>query len=328
MTLVKTILVFLALAATTYAEDKHHYWTKHTTSTEPRETLKHDLRLVYTGVSDTWIHQWNNELGGLWMAPSKGSDVVGYFRATISVVPLNNSKAVCDIVDPVISDYVGGTRMRWAFKRNVSKQVGITNELTYLGNTWFPRRTPVPYKRSGVAWIYGLHGWESLHTPVPAGGYFTPVSLDITQWAECAYKVGGYKLKFQAGHPTHNPGSSKIDIKNISMMLWSSEEEGEPYWYMANTNVLGVRTVAVIYVVQRKVDANLDGKVNGKDISHFIQAFNNPPLYESLHFGVPVEFNCDVNWDGTVNGLDVGPFSSAVLNGGVPGDYWDSIGYQ
>lgn len=163
----KQLLIILLMATAVHAEGKHHYWTKHTTSTEPRETLKRDLMLVYTGSSDRWITDWNNKLCDLWMAPSKVSDVVGYFQATISVQPLGSSKKVCDIINPVLSDYTNATKQRWYLQRNVSRLVEGSNELTYLGHAFFPMRNTVPHLRSGRAWIYGLHGWEGLRTPRP-----------------------------------------------------------------------------------------------------------------------------------------------------------------
>ena len=324
----KQLLIILLMVTAVNAGERHHYWTKHTTSVEPRESLKPDLMLVYTGTSNQWLTDWNNKMCDLWLAPSKDSDVVGYFRATVFVHPLLNSKKVFDLFEPELSDYFGTTKRRWFMQRNTTDLEGDSNELTFLGNTFFSMRTTVPYKRVGVAWIYGLHGWESLHTPIPAGGYFSPSSLDLNEWAECAYNVGRYKLKFSPG-PTHNPGISEIAIKGVSMMLWSSEEPqgGEPYWYVANTKTVTTKTVAARVAVQRKGDANLDGKVNGSDIYYFNIAVNEPGRYQDLCYGVPAEFNCDLNYDGMVNGLDTGPFVKAVLEGGVKGDYWDSIGY-
>ena len=325
----KQLLIIFLMATVAHAEDQHHFWTKHTTSVEPRETLRRDLMLVYTGSSDRWIADWNNKLCDLWMAPSKTSDVVGYFQATLSVRPLGSSKKVCDIIDPVLSDYTDATKQRWHLQRNVTRLVGGSNELTFLGHTLFPLRTSVAHLRPGEAWIYGLHGWEELHTRVPDGGYFRPTTLDISRWAECAYKVGGFKLKFAPG-PTHNPGLSEISIKKISMMLWSSEEPqgGEPGWYNATTRTLTNTVVKAIVAVQRKGDCNMDGKVNGLDFDYFMMAFHNKDAYEARFYGVPVEFNCDMNWDGVVNGLDVDLLIEAVLNNGAAGDYWESIGYE
>lgn len=322
--------IFAILCSAVHGQNYHHYWTKHTTSTEPSQTLRHDRMLVYTGVTDGWIIDWNNKLCDLWMAPAKDSDVIGYFKAKVSVKPLNGSKAVCDIIEPTISDYKEATRMRWGFKRAVGRKVGVTNEMTYLGHAWFPMRTTVPYKSTTrTSWLYGLHAWQSLHTRIPAGGYFRPTTLDISMHAECAYKVGGFKLKFEKGHPTHNPGICELSISGVSMMRWSSEgpQGGEPYWYNANTVAITSRLVTAYVIVQRKGDCNLDGVVDGKDIQAFLLALNNKPAYRTLYYDVPPEFNGDVNWDGVVNGLDVGLFMDAVLNGGVAGDYWDSIGY-
>ena len=322
----KQLLIIFTLLCASPAIADHHYWTYHSTSSQPRETLRRDLMLVHTGSNDGWIIDWNNRLMDLWMAPDKNTDVVGYFQASVSVKPLLKSKAVCDIVQPTLSDYQAATRMRWALKRAVARKVGVSNTLTYLGNAWFPMTTTVPYKSTRGAWIYGLHSWEGLHTRVPAGGYFLPTTFDIRDHAECSYQVGAFKLRFERGLPTHNPGISEIAIGGVSMMRWS-DEGGQPRKYRANTSRLTVRGVCAIVAVQRKGDANLDGKVDGMDVAPFIQAFNQPLMYETLHYGVPPRFNCDMNWDGMVNGLDVGLFMNAVLNNGVTGDYWDSIGY-
>ena len=321
-------LLIIALLCSPAVGD-HYYWTQRSFPVTPRETLRRDLMLVHTGVSDSWIIDWNNRLCDLWMAPDKNSDVIGYFQATVSVKPLKNSKAVCDIIEPTISDYENATRMRWALKRAVARKVGISNTLTYLGHSLFPMRTTVPYRNSGGHWIYGLHAWESLHTRVPAGGYFQPTTLDISAHAECAYQVGAFKLKFQKGHATHNPGISELDIGVVSMLRWSIEDPSDsPRYYNANISRLTVRGITAIVAVQRKGDCNLDGKVNGEDVRAFILAFNQPAMYEALYYNVPPRFNCDMNRDGSVNGLDVGLFMNAVLNGGVAGDYWDSINYD
>jgi hypothetical protein len=325
----KYLLIIFALLCSPAMAD-HYYWTKHTTAVEPSQTLRRDRMLVYTGVSDSWIIDWNNRLCDLWMAPDKASDVIGYFQVSVGVRPLKGSKAVCDIIEPTLSDYTTATRMRWAFKRAATNKVGVSNVLTYLGHAWFPMRTTVPYKSATRnSWLYGLHAWEGLHTRVPAGGYFRPTTLDISTHAECAYKVGGFKLKFEKGHATHNPGLSEISIGEVSTLRWSDEGiQGGTRWYNANITPIPGRVVTAIVAVQRKGDCNCDGKVNGEDIKAFLLAMNNPPLYEELYYGIPPEFNCDVNWDGVVNGMDVGPFISAVLNNGVAGDYWDSIDYD
>jgi len=220
---------------------------------------------------------------------------------------------------------VDTTRYEYHARWLVSSKITLGDAaVSFIARTFWPTTGIDIPRLSGNTWIHGLHGRWAYRTTRPDGKYRRAPG-DLLN--EVAYRVGEYRLRFGSYSGNHHPGASALTIQNHSLDLWKWNGD-TPRTYTKTSDNVPTQTAAVIVAVQRYGDANLDGRVDGADVSAFAMAKNNPGFYAIANFGVPATFNCDIDGDGAITADDEYWFSVALVHGGMEGDYWDQVGYN